>query len=122
VVLKVRYGDFRTITRSLTLAEPARSGPAVADAAGQLLDALDVSPGVRLLGVAAAGLASEGPRQLTLGALTDPGWDEASTAVDGIRARFGDDAIGPVRTLGPGGLRPVRRGQQQWGPDRPPAS
>jgi DNA polymerase-4 len=121
VVLKVRYGDFRTITRSLTLAEPVRAGPALAEAAGQLLDTLDVTSGVRLLGVAAAGLAAEGPRQLILGPLEEPGWDQASSAVDGIRARFGDDSIGPARALGPGGLRPVRRGQQAWGPDRPPA-
>ncbi len=122
VVLKVRYGDFTTITRSATLPEPIRSGPALADAARRLLDTLDVSPGVRLLGVAAAGLGPEGPRQLTLGGGQqggdELGWDDASRAVDGIRERFGDAAIGPARSLGPRGLRPVGRGDQAWGPDR----
>jgi DNA polymerase-4 len=118
VVLKVRYGDFSTITRSVTLPEAISAGPALADAAGRLLDTLDVSPGVRLLGVAAAGLSAEGPRQLAFDAGDELGWDDASHAIDGIRERFGDAAIGPARSLGPRGLRAVRRGDQAWGPDR----
>jgi DNA polymerase IV len=121
VVLKVRYGDFTTITRSVTLPEPARSGPALTDAARQLLASVDVTLGVRLLGVVATGLSPEGPRQLTLDTVDEAAWDGASRAVDDIRERFGGDAIGPVRTLGPGGLRPVRRGEQAWGPDRSPS-
>jgi DNA polymerase-4 len=118
IVLKLRYGDFTTITRSATLAEPVRAGPDVAEAAGKLLAAVDVAPGVRLLGVAATGLARRGPRQLSLAVQDLVPWDEASQAIDGIRERFGEDAIGPATSLGPRGLRAVRRGQQAWGPDR----
>jgi DNA polymerase-4 len=121
-VLKIRYGDFTTITRSVTLTEPVRSGPALAAAAHQLLDTVDVTPGIRLLGVAATGLSQEGPRQLSLDSDADVSWDEASRAVDDIRDRFGDEAIGLARTLGPHGVLPVRRGQQAWGPDRLPGS
>ena len=47
-------------------------------------------------------------------------WDDASHAVDDIRRRFGDDAIGPARLARPGaGLRLTRRGQRQWGPEGP---
>jgi DNA polymerase IV len=45
VHLKLRYGDFTTLTRAVTLPEPVSTGPAIARAARGLLDALDPSPG-----------------------------------------------------------------------------
>jgi hypothetical protein len=36
--------------------------------------------------------------------------------MDRIRARFGDDAIGPASVAGERGLRVKRQGDQQWGP------
>jgi DNA polymerase-4 len=119
VTLKVRFGDFRTITRSVTASSPLDEGPAIARSARALLDEVDPSPGVRLLGVSVSGLVPGGVRQLSLDDTPGPSWHEASGAVDAIRERFGDAAIGPASTVGPGGLRPARRGEQQWGPDRP---
>jgi DNA polymerase-4 len=118
VTLKVRFGDFRTITRSVTAPGPLDEGPAIARSARALLDEIDPSPGVRLLGVSVSGLVPGGVRQLSLDDAAAPSWREASGAVDAIRERFGDAAIGPASTVGPGGLRPSRRGEQQWGPDR----
>ncbi len=123
VVLKVRFRDFRTITRSITLDEAVDTGPALARAAKRLLDEVDPSPGVRLLGVGAGGLTTAVAHQLAL--FDVPGddhddraeWTDASRAVDEIRERFGAAAIGPARLAGPGGLRVKRRGDQQWGPD-----
>ncbi|HEY8093813.1 MAG TPA: DNA polymerase IV [Acidimicrobiales bacterium] len=121
VVLKLRYGDFTTLTRSVTSPQPVASGPALADAARKLLDALDLTPGVRLLGVSASGLIEGGAEQLTLEAAT-ASWEGASRAVDDIRRRYGAAAIGPARLSRPGaGLRIARRGQQAWGPDEGPA-
>ena len=51
VQLKVRFGDFTTVTRSRTLAEPTDLAADLRRVAGELLHALDVAPGVRLLGV-----------------------------------------------------------------------
>jgi DNA polymerase-4 len=121
VVLKVRFRDFRTITRSLTLDDAVDTGPAVARAAKGLLDEIDPAPGVRLLGVGASGLTNAATRQLSLFSdaddqAPDPGWTDASRAVDDIRQRFGASAIGPAGLAGPGGLRVKRRGDQQWGP------
>ena len=51
VQLKVRFGDFTTVTRSRTLPEPTDLAADLRRVAGELLHALDVAPGVRLLGV-----------------------------------------------------------------------
>ena len=56
VTVKVRFGDRTTITRSHTVGTALDSPRALGAVAGALLDAVDVSPGVRLLGVAVSGL------------------------------------------------------------------
>jgi DNA polymerase IV len=115
VTVKVRFADFQTITRSRTLAEPVDTGTAVAVVACELLDQVDPTPGVRLLGVSASNLALKQAQQLTLDDAV-PLWDDATRAVDEVRQRFGSDAVGPASLVGEGGLRMKRRGDQQWGP------
>jgi DNA polymerase-4 len=115
VTIKVRFHDFRTITRSSTLAVAVDSGAAIARAAKGLLAGVDPSTGVRLFGVSVTGLVADG-RQLSLDDAAGPGWEDADLAVDAIRRRFGDAAIGPAALTGPDGLRRKRRGDQQWGP------
>jgi DNA polymerase IV len=56
ITVKVRYGDRVTITRSHTVGAPIDSPRAIGLVAGALLDAVEVSPGVRLLGVSVSGL------------------------------------------------------------------
>jgi DNA polymerase-4 len=123
VTLKVRFGDFRTITRSTTAPTSLDNPTALTRLAKELLDEVDPSPGVRLLGVGVSNLVEAADRQLRLDDLHEPAWDDAAGAVDRIRDRYGDDAIGPAALAGPGGLRVKRRGDQQWGPrhddDRP---
>ena len=124
VTLKVRFHDFSTITRSHTFPAPVDTGPVLAQAAADLLAQVDVSAGVRLLGVSASNLVEDAARQLTLDSVFEgdaaAGWDDASSAVDAIRARFGDEAVGPATSLGKGGLRVKRFGAQQWGPGEEP--
>ncbi|TDC74424.1 DNA polymerase IV [Streptomyces hainanensis] len=57
VVLKVRRYDFTTLTRSETLRGPTDDPAVVAEAAGRLLEGVDTTAGVRLLGVGVSGLA-----------------------------------------------------------------
>ena len=133
VTLKVRFGDFSTITRSSTVAEPLDSGRRIARIARDLLAAVDISAGVRLLGVAVSHFDGGGARQLTLDVLGEPsgapgapdgpaGWDDAEDAISAVRARFGPASLGPASIAGPSGLRTVERGGQQWGPDAAPPS
>lgn len=57
VVLKVRRYDFTTLTRSETLRAPTDDPAVVKETAARLLDGVDTTGGVRLLGVGVAGLA-----------------------------------------------------------------
>jgi DNA polymerase-4 len=117
VTLKLRYGDFTTITRSVTTDQPVATGPALAEAGRRLLDQVDLEPGVRLLGLSASSLVDGGGQQLSFEDAVTGSWDDASRAIDDIRHRYGASAIGPARLSRPGqALRVARRGQQQWGP------
>lgn len=128
VTLKVRYGDFRTLTRSETLAVPTDSPRQITAVARRLLGSVDLAPGVRLLGVSVGQLGDGPGEQGTLDlaggsagsgdADGGPGdWRAAEAVVDEIRERFGARAVGPASLAGPDGLRIARRGAQQWGPD-----
>ncbi|MCM2577464.1 DNA polymerase IV [Streptomyces meridianus] len=57
VVLKVRRYDFSTLTRSETLRGPTDEPAVVREAADRLLDGVDTTGGIRLLGVGVSGLA-----------------------------------------------------------------
>lgn len=57
VVLKVRRYDFSTLTRSETLRGPTDDPAVVREAAARLLEGVDTTGGVRLLGVGVSGLA-----------------------------------------------------------------
>ena len=71
VTLKVKYADFRQITRSRTLPRPVRDAADLRDVAQELLQPLfPVDRGIRLLGVTLSSLESSDlppPRQLSLG-------------------------------------------------------
>jgi DNA polymerase-4 len=122
VSIKVRFHDFRTITRSITLPSAIDTGPDVVRAATELLEKIDPTPGVRLLGIHVSQLADGSARQLTFDDVEAPSWDDATGAIDAIRHRFGHDAIVPASLTGPDGIRVKKRGDQQWGPtDRPSA-
>lgn len=125
--LKIRFAGFETITRSITVAGGVSTAHGIVAAVEPLLQAIDASPGVRLLGVSASNFAS-GSRQLSLDDLLDDRLDDehqwllAEETVDAIRRRFGTTAIGPASAVSDRGLRVVRRGAQQWGPDESPGA
>ena len=120
VSIKVRFGDFTTITRSFTPPSATDSGIEITHVAQDLLEKIDVSRGIRLLGVGATGLQEEQHRQLTLDDLAagDEGadWKLADEAVDEIRRRFGTDSIGPAVLVRRGDrLKTREQNENPWG-------
>jgi hypothetical protein len=111
---------------------PLSTGQAIAQAMKGVLESIDLSDGVRLLGVTGTNF-DEPAQQLSLldelpgssavppsTARTESQWSKATGTLDEIRSRFGVGAIGPASTMGAGVLQPVRTGAQAWGPDTEP--
>ncbi len=121
--LKVRFTDFNTISRAITVPSPVATAHGIVKAVEPLLAAVDPSAGVRLLGVSASNFGSVS-EQMSLDDLfdavpaTELEWQAAEETMDAIRTRFGSTAIGPASAVSADGLRLTRRGAQQWGPDQ----
>jgi DNA polymerase-4 len=60
VGIKLRFDDFKTVTRDLTLAEPTAEAEAIRHAAGLCLKRVDFSRRIRLMGVRMASLRHAG--------------------------------------------------------------
>lgn len=120
VHLKLRYHDFRTVTRSHTLDEPTDDTHEILQVASELLSSLPIAGGIRLLGVGASTLTRPSTvRQLSFDDLLEEpdrprsqARDAANTVVDRIRGRFGTASIGPASLAGD--HRGI--GDHQWGP------
>jgi DNA polymerase-4 len=106
VTLKVRFSNFKTITRSRTVAAAIDTPAEIYAIAKELFLKLALDrPRIRLLGVSVGGLAP-GPPKRQLDLLTEPtraGWSEVAGAVDSIRDRWGEAAVGPATLLDPRG-------------------
>jgi len=132
VQIKLRFGDFQTITRSVSPEDELTTATQFIKAASTLLNDPELvaaieERGVRLLGLGAANLASPIGLQLsfdaqldatndvssTAGGGSDADWAEVTETLDDIRARFGDAAIGPGRLVN---AREPGPGRELWGP------
>ena len=96
VTLKIKYSDFRQITRSRTLDEPICDTETIHRTAVALLEELRPSQNIRLIGVGVSNFHSR-PRQLSL--LEEPKQVsgtrrlELERAVDAVRERFGKESL-----------------------------
>ena len=97
VTVKIRYGDFETITRSATLDEPTDLTDTLWHTARSLFDAWTFQP-VRLIGVTASQLTTGGQMSLFGGDESDRR-HAVDEATDAIVEKFGKKAI---RRAGPG--------------------
>jgi DNA polymerase-4 len=68
--IKLRFEDFKTVTRDLTLAAPTDDAQAIRRAAGLCLKRVDLARRIRLLGVRAGTLVRS--RELPSAAATTP--------------------------------------------------
>lgn len=114
VTVKIKYADFRVITRSRTVDHALTTAQSVAAIAEGILAGVDLHDGVRLLGVSLRNF-TEGAEQLQLFGTDDAEsledvWTPATAAIDDIRRRFGDDSITTASALG------ALRRPGHWGP------
>lgn len=111
VQIKLRYADFRTITRAKTLPSPTNSTEALWQAADELLTRALSTPNqrpfaIRLLGMGISGFTAALPIQRLL--FDDPTDQQQAKqqrldrVSDAVRDRFGPSAIRRGRTLRPG--------------------
>ena len=100
VSLKLRYGDFSTITRSHTLPESLSTDKEIFDTGTMLLNkALTVErQGVRLIGIGVSHLV-EPSRQTTLFTPSSRKLEELNKTIDRIRDRYGFGAIQTGRAV-----------------------
>ncbi len=109
VTLKLRHGDFHTVTRRRTLPQPTDLdaellAPVRALFQEAFAEARRRRQGIRLVGLAATNLAEAAPADLFEPA-DRTRLRELTQAVDKVRERFGFDAVTPARTLSLRGRR-----------------
>jgi DNA polymerase-4 len=107
VVLKIRRYDFTTLTRSETLRAPTDDPVVVKEVAARLLDMVDTTGGVRLLGVGVAGLADYTQEDLFTHALAEGLPKQRPTGTDAQAPM----PLTPPTVLGPSSLRQWLPGQ-----------
>ena len=113
VTLKVKYADFTLVTRRTTLAAPTDDDRTIFHAARRQLDRVELSRPIRLTGISVSGLVPTGggdaavpAGQLGLFAAAPEEDPEAkrrralNAAVDTLREKFGDGAVGPADLAG----------------------
>ncbi len=107
ITLKLKYGDFRSVTRRCTLPAPTDDGRAIYDAARAQLQRADLSRPVRLVGVTVGGFPGE-EGQLDLFAAPAPGEArrrKLNAALDALSERFGSGAVRPASAAGARAIR-----------------
>ena len=104
ITLKVKYHDFRQITRSSTINEHITDSKRIYDEVLQLLLKTDAGEiPLRLLGISISGLRMEsgsGQQPLFPGMQTTEKRKNINKALDAIQEKFGSTAILPGRLLG----------------------
>jgi len=100
ITVKVRFGDFMTVSRSHTPTRPVVTTTEVLGEGRRLLAAVDrQGRGVRLLGIAGSALVpADAPRQLALG---DDDRGSVDDAIVRVRDRFGSDAVSRASEVHP---------------------
>ncbi|MFC9296723.1 DNA polymerase IV [Streptomyces sp. NPDC057011] len=114
IVLKVRRYDFSTLTRSETLRGPTDDPAVVREAAARLLEGVDTTGGVRLLGVGVTGLADYTQEDLFAQSQAE---ETRAAEAEGE----GREPGGAVLAVG-GGVEALAAADQAPGPSAPPGA
>jgi DNA polymerase-4 len=100
VVVKIKFADFKQITRSTTLERATQVGRTIYREAVKLLEGQRLTKKIRLIGVGVSNLepAAGAGGQLDLFFAHEPGeekWARAEAAIDEITERFGRGTVEP---------------------------
>lgn len=97
ITIKIKYADFKQVTRSTTIDVPTQSSKAIYLEAKRLLSAYKILKRVRLIGVGVSGLVSDAlPLQMNLfndNKKKNSIWEKVDRAVDTITKKYGKDVI-----------------------------
>jgi len=99
VTLKLKYSDFRQITRSTTLLEPTHSTQVIFAAVAGLLEKVKLRMPVRLVGVSVSQLSRAGGQGVLFPSEGQMRQDRLDQALDTIQKKFGHTAITRGRKL-----------------------
>jgi DNA polymerase IV len=91
--LKLRYSDFRTLTRARTLEQPSSVDAEVLSTIHELFRTNWNGDAVRLLGVHASHFDEESEQLDLPGGPAHEKWNQALSAADRLRDRFGEGAV-----------------------------
>ena len=100
ISIKVRFADFKTISRSKTLDLPTTGTQEIFEVAKSLYLGLELDRVlVRLVGVSLDSLVeNDDVKQMVLGERTSS-WQQADRAIDRVKARFGSGSLRPARLV-----------------------
>ena len=98
VVLKLRRADFRIITRRVTLPEPVQTARTLFSAGRDLLKP-ELGTPYRLIGIGLADVSEAGSGPSGLFSTEEDRALKTETAIDRLRAKFGDAAVVAGRAL-----------------------
>ncbi len=101
VTVKIRFASFRTITRSRTLGEPPLLGDTIYATAAAIMAGVELTEGVRLLGVTLSHLRAHGSQTSLFIAGDDEKKLKVSVAVDRLKDKFGEGSVTRGRLLVP---------------------
>lgn len=87
ITVKARHHDFSTVTRSVTLTHATADAATLSAVTRRLLGTLDVSNGLRLLGIGVSGLADYAQDELAWGSQTHDMADEGMEPATGAGLR-----------------------------------
>ena len=95
ITVKIRYSDFKTITRARTLARPTCFDREIFETASDLLGK-NLAPGraVRLLGVSASALSGGGWQESLFDAPERRSLEKLYRGIDKLREKYGEETIG----------------------------
>ncbi len=90
----VRDGNFRTVSRQMTISCPTNHGGDLLEVGMELVKKCGISQGVRMLGISGTNFLKDNEEQVSLFDIeTDKKSEKLDAAIDSLRARFGQKAI-----------------------------